>query len=200
MARQRVLNRPNPLRYHVILTDTVLTTPIGTRAVMRGQLARLVDAAESEHITIQVLPRSAGATPAVDGPFSVLTLPDPIPDFGYAEGQGGAMYIEDREHVRELLQRWGISHQARAVARRLAGRHQGRRGDLRVGHNPEGRHMTFTWRRSIFSGSGGTGGGNCVEAARLDTDRFALRDSKNPDSTMPLSRGGMAALLAHLSS
>ncbi len=109
MARQRVLNRPQPLRYHVILDETVLTRPIGTPSVMRGQLARLVDAAESEHITtVQVLPRSAGATPAVDGPFSILTLPEPIPDVGYAEGQGGSMYIEDRGHVRELLQRWGI--------------------------------------------------------------------------------------------
>ncbi|MFC4854613.1 helix-turn-helix domain-containing protein [Actinophytocola glycyrrhizae] len=108
MARQRVLNRPDPLRYHVILDETILTRPVGTPSVLRGQLARLVDAAESEHITVQVLPRSAGVTPAVDGSFSILTLPDPIPDVGYAEGQGGAMYIEDRGHVRELLQRWGI--------------------------------------------------------------------------------------------
>ncbi|MCT2582367.1 helix-turn-helix domain-containing protein [Actinophytocola gossypii] len=108
MARQRVLNRPKPLKYHVILAETVLSTPVGTPSVMRGQIARLVDAAEARHITIQVLPRSAGATPALDGPFTILTLPDPIPDFGYAEGQGGSMYIEDREHVRELLQRWGI--------------------------------------------------------------------------------------------
>ncbi|OLF05133.1 transcriptional regulator [Actinophytocola xinjiangensis] len=108
MARQRVLNRPKPLRYQVILTETVLTTPVGTPSVMRGQLARLVDAAEADHITIQVLPRSAGATPALDGSFSVLTLPDPIPDFGYAEGQGGSMYIEDREHVRALVEKWGV--------------------------------------------------------------------------------------------
>jgi transcriptional regulator with XRE-family HTH domain len=108
MARQRVLNRPKPLRYHVILDETVLTRPIGTPSVMRGQLAKLVDAAESEHITIQVLPQSAGASPAVNGSFSILTLPEPIPDFGYAESPGGAMYIEDRAHVRALLEKWGI--------------------------------------------------------------------------------------------
>jgi len=108
MARQRVLNRPKPLRYHVVLDEPVLTRPIGTPSVMRGQLAKLVDAAESEHITIQVLPRAAGATPAVDGSFSILTLPEPIPDFGYAECPGGSMYIEDRAHVRALLEKWGI--------------------------------------------------------------------------------------------
>ncbi|MBB4907003.1 helix-turn-helix domain-containing protein [Actinophytocola algeriensis] len=120
MARQRVLNRPKPLRYHVIIDETVLTRPIGTPSVLRGQLARLVDAAESEHITLQVLPRSAGATPAVDGPFSILTLPEPIPDVGYAEGQGGSIYIEDRGHVRELLERWGIlTQRAMSPARSL---------------------------------------------------------------------------------
>jgi len=47
----------------------------------------------------------------------------------------------------------------------------------------------FAWRKSSFSGSGGTGGGNCVEAALLPADRFALRDSKNPDTaTLELPR------------
>ncbi|GAB3460353.1 DUF397 domain-containing protein [Actinophytocola sediminis] len=59
--------------------------------------------------------------------------------------------------------------------------------------------MTLTWRRSSFSGDGGTGGGNCVEAARLEADRFALRDSKNPRPTLELSSGGLTALLRHLS-
>jgi transcriptional regulator with XRE-family HTH domain len=120
MARQRVLNRPNPLQYHVILDESVLTRPIGTPSVMRGQLARLVDAAESEHITIQVLPRSVGASPAVEGPFSILTLPEPIPDFGYAESPGGSMYIEDRTHVRALLEKWGnLTGQALSPAKSL---------------------------------------------------------------------------------
>jgi hypothetical protein len=58
LARQRVLNRPNPLQYHVIIDESILTRPIGTPSVLRGQLARLVDAAQSEHITSQVLPLS----------------------------------------------------------------------------------------------------------------------------------------------
>lgn len=54
-----------------------------------------------------------------------------------------------------------------------------------------------TWRRSSFSGSGGTGGGNCVEAARLATDHYGLRDSKAPGAGMlRLPRTGMAALLS----
>jgi hypothetical protein len=107
-ARHRVLTRPNPLRYHVILDETMLTRPIGSAAVMRGQLARLADAAESEHITLQVLPVAAGSSPAINGSFSLLTLPEPIPDFGYSEGPGGAVYVEDRDEVRSLTESWGI--------------------------------------------------------------------------------------------
>lgn len=52
-----------------------------------------------------------------------------------------------------------------------------------------------TWCRSSFSGGGGTGGGNCVEAALLPGHRFALRDSKNPAATLTLPRTSLIALL-----
>jgi hypothetical protein len=51
------------------------------------------------------------------------------------------------------------------------------------------------WRRSSFSGGGGTGGGNCVEATLLPGQRFALRDSKNPVATLTLPHTSLAALL-----
>lgn len=108
MARQRVLTRPHPLRLHVILDEAILERPVGSPAVMRNQLQRLADTVTEDHITVQVLPKSAGATPALLGSFSLLTLPEPIPDFGYAEGPGGAVYIEDRADVRICTERWGI--------------------------------------------------------------------------------------------
>jgi len=40
----------------------------------------------------------------------------------------------------------------------------------------------ISWRKSSYSGDGGTGGGNCVEAAWLADGRTALRDSKNPSA------------------
>lgn len=94
--------------------------PVGSVLVSEGLLSRLTDAAAQEHVTIQVLPKSAGATPAVSGSFSILTLPDPIPDVGYAEGPGGAVYIEDRTEVRTCIERWGIlTERALTVAESL---------------------------------------------------------------------------------
>lgn len=108
MARQQVLTKPNPLRLHVILDEAILERPVGTPAVMRNQLRRLLDEAANDHVTIQILPKSTGASPALDGPFSVMTLPEPIPDFGYAEGGGRALYVEDRDAVRDYTLRFGI--------------------------------------------------------------------------------------------
>ncbi len=75
---------------------------------MRNQLRFLAEAAEEPNITVQVLPRTVGASPALEGPFSILTLPDPIPDVGYSEGPGRAVYIEDRELVRTYTLRFAI--------------------------------------------------------------------------------------------
>jgi len=108
LARQMVLSRPDPLRYHVIMDEAILQRPVGSSAIMRSQLRRLTEAAESDRITLQVLPTKIGASPAMNGPFAVLTLPEPIPDFGYAESPGGAVYIEDRDLVRASLIKWGI--------------------------------------------------------------------------------------------
>ncbi|WP_030107204.1 helix-turn-helix domain-containing protein [Actinoalloteichus caeruleus] len=109
MARQQVLTRPKPLDCHVILEECILERPVGTPVIMRNQLRRLVEEAEADHVTLQVLPRTVGASPAMDGPFSVLTLPDPIPDFGYAESGGGApVYIEDRDAVRACILKWAV--------------------------------------------------------------------------------------------
>lgn len=109
LARQQILTRANPLHFHVIIDEAILERPVGgTSAIMRNQLRRLIDDSTADHITIQVLSKAAGASPAMDGPFSVLTLPEPIPDFGYAEGAGGAVYIEDRSDVRACIVKWGI--------------------------------------------------------------------------------------------
>jgi hypothetical protein len=55
-----------------------------------------------------VLPKSVGASPALEGPFSILTLPEPIPDIGYTEGPRHTTYIENRDDVRGYTLRFGI--------------------------------------------------------------------------------------------
>jgi hypothetical protein len=49
----------------------------------------------------------------------------------------------------------------------------------------------MTWRKSSRSGSGG----DCVE---VRGDLRALRDSKSPESVMPLSRAALTRLVNHV--
>ena len=52
----------------------------------------------------------------------------------------------------------------------------------------------INWRKSSYSGSGGTGGGNCVEVAPHGR-RYAVRDSKNPDAgTVAVTRAWLDAI------
>lgn len=39
-----------------------------------------------------------------------------------------------------------------------------------------------TWRKSSFSGGGGSSGADCVEVAALPDGRIAVRNSKHPDA------------------
>ena len=64
--------------------------------------------AHAPNIIVQVLPKSVSASPALEGPFSVLTPPEPMPDIGYSEGAGRAVYVEDRDAVRAFTLRFGI--------------------------------------------------------------------------------------------
>lgn len=108
MARQQILTKQNPMKLHAIIEEAVLERPIGTNPVMRRQLERLLEDGTKDHITIQILPMSIGASPAVDGSFAILTLPEPIPDFGFAEAPGRMVYVEDRDAVRDYTLRFGI--------------------------------------------------------------------------------------------
>ena len=99
LARQRVLVRPDPLRYHVILEEAILERPVGDYFIMRNQLVRLRTEVQNGRATIQILPKAVGASPALDGPFSLLSLPKPIPQFVYAETVGTSIYIEDQAGV-----------------------------------------------------------------------------------------------------
>lgn len=46
--------------------------------------------------------------PGLEGPFTLLTLPAPIPDIGYTEGPAGTLYVEDRDRVRYWTLRFGM--------------------------------------------------------------------------------------------
>jgi transcriptional regulator with XRE-family HTH domain len=99
-ARQDRLTGDDPPEYWAVLNEAVIRRPVGGADVMREQLARLAGLAALPHVSIQVLPFSAGAHPAMDGGFSILGFPEPAdPDVVYLENQAGSLYLEEQPEL-----------------------------------------------------------------------------------------------------
>ena len=102
LRRQRVLTReePSPLTFWVILDEAVLHRVVGGTAVMGAQLRRVVQEMRRPNITVQVLPYSVGAHPALNSTFNILEFSGLAPDIVYSEGLSGRIFIDRPEDVR----------------------------------------------------------------------------------------------------
>jgi transcriptional regulator with XRE-family HTH domain len=99
MGRQDRLSSHDRPELWVVLDEAVLRRPIGGHAVMRKQLARLLDAAAERHVTMQVLPFDQGGHEAMGGSLTVLTLTDGS-ETAYTEGADYGQLIEEPTNVR----------------------------------------------------------------------------------------------------
>jgi transcriptional regulator with XRE-family HTH domain len=97
--RQEVLERDDPPRLAAVIDEAVLHRPVGGPAVMRAQLERVVEASALPHVTLQVLPYSAGAHPALNSTFVVLEFAPPVPGVVYVDGLVGQIYLERPQDV-----------------------------------------------------------------------------------------------------
>jgi transcriptional regulator with XRE-family HTH domain len=100
MERQQLLTRPDPPQLWAVLDEAVLRRPIGGRAVMRSQIASLIEATKLSNVTLQVLPFETGGHAAAGGAFTVLRFADAdLPDIVYAEQLTSAIYLEKRDDL-----------------------------------------------------------------------------------------------------
>jgi transcriptional regulator with XRE-family HTH domain len=77
IRRQQLLISDNPPRYRVLLDQAVLHRQVGGAAVMKQQLQRILDVAEAEQATVQVIPFEVGAHASTDSNFDYLEFSDP---------------------------------------------------------------------------------------------------------------------------
>ncbi|MCC5032690.1 helix-turn-helix domain-containing protein [Streptomyces sp. WAC 00631] len=108
MHRQRILEREEPPRVWVVLDEGVLRREIGSSAVMREQLARLIEVAESPPSVVQVVPACAGAHPGLKGAFNILRFadgPDILLQHGFHRDEllGTPEALTEARHAYELL-------------------------------------------------------------------------------------------------
>jgi len=101
LERQKRLTAPDAPTLWAVMNEAVLHRQVGGPAVMAGQLAHIGQLAARPNVTIQVLPFTAGAHPAMLGSFTVMQFPDPADrDVVYLEAETGALYLEKPEDVR----------------------------------------------------------------------------------------------------
>lgn len=98
MRRQRP---DNGHRLWVVLDEAALRRPVGGKATMAAQLAKISEAARRPGNTIQVLPFEAGEHASMGSAFAILTFTEPMdPGIVYIETRAGSLYLEGQP-VRE---------------------------------------------------------------------------------------------------
>jgi transcriptional regulator with XRE-family HTH domain len=104
MERQGVLTALDAPRIWAVIDEAALRRPVGSSAVMRGQMRRLIELAHMPNITLQIVPFKAGGHAAAGGPFSILRFSDPdIFDVAYLEQLTSAVYLDKATDVGNYL-------------------------------------------------------------------------------------------------
>ena len=100
MRRQEVLTAEKPPRIWAVVDEAILYRMIGDRKIMAEQLGHLEKMGKLPHVTIQVLPFSAGEHAGLDGPFMIIRLPELTDkDMVYLEHAGQEHYLDNPADV-----------------------------------------------------------------------------------------------------
>ena len=105
--RQQILARAKSPKLWYVIHEGVLRHVVGDHDVMGDQLDRLIKAAESPGVVIQVLPYSAHDHPGVEGLLYLYERTGQA-QIGYSECFGGARLIEDQQEVSDLVTVMGM--------------------------------------------------------------------------------------------
>ncbi len=101
LERQALLTQDEPIQLWAILDEAALHRQVGGTEVMRDQLRKLVTTAREPHVTVQVIPYSAGAHAGMPGSFILLDFPNPAdPEIVYIDSMAGDLFLEAEADIR----------------------------------------------------------------------------------------------------
>ncbi|WP_328974233.1 helix-turn-helix transcriptional regulator [Streptomyces canus] len=105
LRRQSLLERPDAPTLWVVMEEAVLHRVVAGPEVMREQIERLLEVSELEHVSVDVVPFTAGAHVGACAPFTYFRFEEPeLPDIVYTEVLSGAMYLDQRSDVSAHLE------------------------------------------------------------------------------------------------
>jgi transcriptional regulator with XRE-family HTH domain len=103
LSRQAILQRADRFESWFVIDEGALRRVVGGRAVMTGQLRHLAGLMASKQVNVQILPLTAGAYPAMEGPFTVFRFAvDPA--VVQIELLNSSVYLEEPAKVRQYCQ------------------------------------------------------------------------------------------------
>lgn len=110
--RQEILTRDNAPSVSFVLSESSLRRTYGDRAVMRGQMERLIELADLPNVQLQVLPfqnRSPVTYASLN--FALINIPgrgiaSPL-NFVHVEQYDDGRYLDDNDRVEAYEQLWG---------------------------------------------------------------------------------------------
>ncbi len=108
MARKALFDRKPVCEIELVLDESVLKRPIGSKEVMREQLEYLAECARRRNVNLQVLPLDAGLSGEYAGDRGELNIVEsPAHDHvTFLEIQGESLLITDRTKVSTHRQRY----------------------------------------------------------------------------------------------
>ncbi len=96
--RQQVLHRPTPGWFTFFVHEQALRLQVGNRAIMHEQLLKLVLMAALPHVSLRVLPASAGERGLFGGSFQLFEYRDHNPLVYFSSAWNG-VFLEDKDFV-----------------------------------------------------------------------------------------------------
>ncbi|MEV1068696.1 helix-turn-helix transcriptional regulator [Streptomyces sp. NPDC050263] len=105
LRRQSLLEKADAPTLWVVMEETVLHRVVGSPEVMREQIDRLLEVSELEHVSVDVVPFTAGAHVGACAPYTYFRFEEPeLPDIVYTEILSGAVYLDQRSDVAAHLE------------------------------------------------------------------------------------------------
>lgn len=105
LRRQSLLEKPDAPTLWVVMEEAVLHRVVGGPEVMREQIDRLLEVSELKHVSLDVVPFSAGAHVGACAPFTYFRFEEPeLPDVVYSEILSASMYLDQRADVAAHLE------------------------------------------------------------------------------------------------
>jgi hypothetical protein len=109
LSRQDLITRSTDrVQIIAVLDEAVLHRQVGGPQAMREQIRHLIAMAALPNVVIHILPFAAGAHPGMEGPFCLLSFPEPDDtDLVYLEQATSGLVPEEPEEVRRYTLMFG---------------------------------------------------------------------------------------------